>query len=365
MKYFKQFIWTILIGVMVALTYFVFERAVHHSISYIWNDLFNTGQTRLLVIPLALVLSLIYFGVQHALDPRSENVQSEGLGGVPTPTIKNYLRVLCIGFFSLIAGASLGPEAILVPACIIVGTYIGTKLIGKQKSVAQEFGALGFVSLFAAFFHSFIFGLLALLLVKRQFKLAITPRLFALGAIGSVSTYVALNVLEGKAYMTLPSYPNHMSLGALLAIVPLFLAGYCSTFVLKFAHDACGQLVTKAKVSTWWQKAFVAAAGLSILYLVGGPLVEFTGNESIAPMFKQAASLGVAGLIGVFVVKLLVIAWSKALGYRGGLIFPTLFAASVLAAIAQLAVPDIHIGLAVIVAFVGFMAADKKAEILL
>ena len=86
----------------------------------------------------------------------------------------------------------------------------------------------------------------------------------------------------------------------------------------------------------WWLRGLVAASGLSALYLLGGPLVEFTGNKSIVPMLNQAASLGAIGLIWLVVIKTATISWSKAMGYRGGLIFPTVFIASTLVAIAQL-----------------------------
>ena len=96
-----------------ALIYFYFEAAVHQGIELVWTDWLNTETRRWLVVPLCVVMSLIFFGVQHYLDPNSEKKESHGLGAMPGPTPANFAKVLFIGFLSLVAGASLGPEAIL------------------------------------------------------------------------------------------------------------------------------------------------------------------------------------------------------------------------------------------------------------
>ncbi len=43
---------------------------------------------------------------------------------VPKATISSYVKVLGIGFMSLVAGASPGPEAVLVPACVLIGSIL-------------------------------------------------------------------------------------------------------------------------------------------------------------------------------------------------------------------------------------------------
>src|SRR6185312_7764917 len=123
----KLFLLTILVGVGVALTYHIFEAIIHNSIDRIWYDWLNTDTHRWVVIPTAIVLTLVYFGVQHFWDRKAEKQESRGLGSMPVPTVINYVKILGIGFLSLVAGASLGPEAVLVPACMVLGAYVGTK----------------------------------------------------------------------------------------------------------------------------------------------------------------------------------------------------------------------------------------------
>ncbi|HSX44080.1 MAG TPA: hypothetical protein VLE69_02170 [Candidatus Saccharimonadales bacterium] len=354
----------VLVGVVVAFTYFYFEYAVHHSISYVWTTWFNSNTTRWLVVPLCVVISLIFFGTQHLLDPASENHESHGLGEAPKPTIANFATLLFVGFFSLLAGASLGPEAILVPACMIAGGYIGSKLFSDAR-LTKLLSMAGFIALFTAFFHSFIAGMLGLLLVKKQTKLQLKPVIILVAAIASATTYYVLKIIDASAYLRLPENSWNFNLKHILGLAILVGAGYGAIFVLGRLHNAFSIVHDRFKGQNWVVKSLVASLGLSTLYLLGGNLVEFTGNESIVPMLSRAASLGFIGLAWIMVVKLAAIGWSKTLGYRGGMIFPTIFVASVLVAILQLYMKDINFIFGLVAVLIGAFAADKKVKILI
>ena len=356
---------TALVGVGAAITYFYFESAVHHSIDYIWNDLFDTEAYRALVVPVCIVITVAYFGAQHLLDSKSEQHETHGLGSVPSPTVANYLKVLAIGFLSLVAGASMGPEAILVPACIIMGSYIGSKLEKSDSNSAKLYGMAGFIGLFAAFFNSFFAGMLALLLIKKEFKSDISVRTIVFASVASASTVLTLDLLNGSALVSTPAYSWSVNPATILALVLLFLGGYLTTHALRSAHDIAERVTKLVTNREWWVKGMAAGAGLSLLYLLGGSLVQFTGNESILPMLKKSAELGFLGLLWLFIIKILAIGWSKAVGYRGGLIFPTIFAASVLVAIARLYVDDMNLIYGLLAVMIGVFYAEAKVKILL
>lgn len=355
---------TIVVAVAVALTYYYFEYAVHHSITYIWDTWLNTGTQRLLIIPLCLAVSLMFFKLQHYFDPDSEHHQSHGLGEAPSPTVANFIKVLGIGFFSLVAGASLGPEAILVPACLVIGAYAGTKLFKADKQMVGLLSMVGFVALFAAFFNSFIAGMLGLLLVSKKVKVKLDPALVIIAAVASLVTVGVLHLLSSKAYVTLPPASYKFPLLGVVLVVILFAGGYATTYGLLGVNKLAQPLHKAVASRPWWARATVAAIGLSILYLLGGPLVEFTGNESIVPMLHQSASLGVLGLIWIFIIKLFAIGWSKTIGYRGGLVFPSVFVASVLVAISHLFTQDIGFTLGLVAVMAGILVSDRKLDIL-
>jgi H+/Cl- antiporter ClcA len=357
----------IIVGILVAVTYYLFELAVHSSISYVWDTTFDTENIRYLVIPLSIVISLLFFGFQHFLDPKSEKGEEHGLGDSNIiPSLKNIFVVLFIGYFSLLAGASLGPEAILVPASTIIGSYVALKLFKKDVKASKMLVAASIVALFTAFFHSFIIGMLSLLLIKKISGVKISPQLIVVGVLASSGSYFTLQIIDpSNSYFTFPEFDLRVAVIDIIAGVLLVMAGYIATFALKYAHQYIVMFRTKTKIKIWWKQALIAGLGLGILYILGGPLVEFTGNESIVPLIDQSASLGASGLIVILVVKLIAIAWSKAMGYRGGLIFPMVFLACVLVAISQVYFVDSNFWAGFFAAMIGILAAEKKAKILL
>lgn len=354
----------LLVSALVAVVYFYFEAGVHHAINFVWNDWLNTGTNRILILPLCLVLSLAFFGAQHYLDPKSEQQESHGLGDAPEPTLGNLGKVLLIGFFSLLAGASLGPEAILVPACLLVGSIVGVQLFKGDKKMAGMLSMVGFIALFAAFFDSFIAGILGLVLVTKEVKVKITPPFVAIAVAASLITVYVLSLLESTPFTTLPQHVWKFSLESALASAALGLAGGAAIFLMGSAHATFQKARLVLAKRAWWQHAIVAAGGLSALYWLGGSLIQFTGNESIVPMLEQSASLGLSGLLVLVLMKILAISWSKALGYRGGMIFPSVFVASTLVAIAHIWAPELSFIVGLIAALIGMFAADRKVKIL-
>ncbi len=355
---------TALVGVGVAITYHIFENLVHGAINLVWYDWLDTDSSRWLVLPLCVVLSFVFFGLVHHFDPGSEGKDEKGLGSVPDATIVNLVKILGIGFFSLFAGASLGPEAVLVPASMVLGVYTGTKLFPKNKQISKLLAAAAIIALFTAFFNSIIVGVLSIFLVLKQAKTKLSGGLLLVSVVASVSAFYALKAISSEPYATFPSYGWELSIQTLGWCLALAIAGYLAIMLMSRFHDRGMSLISGLNKQDWKVKALVAAVGLTVLYLLGGPLVEFTGNKSIVPLFEQAAGLGLGGLLWILLIKVCVIGWSKAVGYRGGMIFPTIFLAAVLVAIVQLYVPDFNLIYGIIAPLVGAFIANKNTEIL-
>lgn len=354
----------IIVGIGTAITYHLFESAVHGAIDFIWYDTFNTDVNRVLVLSLTLLFSLIFFGLQHWLDPKSEDKEEGGLGDMPKPVPNNYAKVLLIGFFSLLAGAALGPEAILVPASTILGGMIGARFFKGQKELVSLLAAAGLIALFTAFFHSFWIGLLSLVLVLSQSKVKFKPVMLLIAAIASAASYVTLHFIEAKPYVELPGGAFNLDAVNVILGLTLIVVGYGMEMLLAALHALIAKLKKNKQLKNWMVRSIVASLGLAILFLIGGPLVEFTGNKSIMPMFDEAAKLGLSGLLWILVIKIAAISWSKAIGYRGGMIFPTIFLASVVVAIVQLYVPEFNVVFGVIAISAGALLANKKNHIL-
>lgn len=358
----KLLIVIVLVSAAVALLYLVFEAAIRNSTEFVWNTLFQADTYRYMVFPIAIGIGLIFFWLQHALTGESS---SEEEHGTPKPTLKNLGVVLLLGFFSLLAGASLGPEAILVPASIIIGGYIGSKLLARNKKAAGLMAGVAIIALMAAFFNSFFIGLLSLLLVSNQLKTPINIKLVIIAVIASAGSYATLQIIEPSSrFFNFPAITWEAVVMDIIASVLLLVLGFMATFGLKYAHGAVEKIRSSARLNTWWKQGLVASASIGLIYFIGGPLIQFTGNESIAPLAEQASSLGILVIIGILIMKIIAIAWSKAMGYRGGLIFPMVFVASSLVLIVLQLLPAAHFGVGLIAALVGILAAETRAKVL-
>jgi hypothetical protein len=81
-------------------------------------------------------------------------------------------------------------------------------------------------------------------------------------------------------------------------------------------------------------------------------------------MFEQAPSLGLLGLLWIIAIKILAICWSKAIGYRGGMIFPTIFVAAVMVAIVQLYAHDFNFIYGLVAVIAGALVANRRTHVL-
>lgn len=367
MKTLRLLIVSALIGILVALVYAVFEAVVHQAIDLVWIDAFDTDTTRVLVLPLAIGLSVIYFGAQHHFDQQAEHREEHGLGDVPAVTPHNIVKVLGIGFLSLFAGASLGPEAVLVPASIMTGILVGQK-IATDKTQAHEgrtvFAIAGFVALFTAFFNSFFVGLLSLFITLKQMKVKFSVDYLAAAAAACLTAAITLYVTGIDALARTPTPIWNFAAGHIPLAIVLVFVGVALTLILTRLVRFVDRIHKSPALKPWLSRALLAGGILGTLYLLGGPLVEFTGNNSIVPMTQQAVRLGFLGLVWLIVVKLAAIAWSTTIGYRGGLIFPMVFVAAVCSAIVHQIQPSFSFIIGLILVMVGALVANQKTRVL-
>ena len=91
----------------------------------------------------------------------------------------------------------------------------------------------------------------------------------------------------------------------------------------------------------WWLAGAIFGAVLGALYLVGGRSVQFSGSEGAKLLLSGELHYGTWALAGIVLVKLLATSWSLAAGYRGGLVFPAVFAGVAVSLFEVGALPDL------------------------
>jgi H+/Cl- antiporter ClcA len=173
-----------------------------------------------------------------------------------------------------------------------------------------------------------------------------------------------LSLIGGHGLVEFPPLDWRINYVSIIGLLVLTLLCYGSIALLRTVHDGIESLLrTFLSHRVWWQHALIASIGLSCVYLIGGPLIEFTGNDTIKPLITQASVLDCFALAGIVIAKIVAIAWSKSTGYRGGLVFPSFFILTgIILLVDQFVTFNFIYG--IIFGLTGMFLANRRAKIL-
>lgn len=316
----------LILGVTVGVIFIVFEWLVKDGTDYIWNDLFGSDEKRWLVLPLAIVLGVM-FGWLLRLTKQKRLVPVEtGFAetGAPKPvSFYDLVVIFVVGLMSLLAGASLGPEASLVSLCTGLGVWMAGK--ARLANLAQIMMLAGLGALLVAFFGALLLTVVPIFALKQSKKLTLLNTLpIVIAALGA---YLTIYVLKGDVHgwggipagthFSPKDYLLAFTLGILTALATGSLKG-----LIKFYTPITRRLYNRLH----WAWAAAAFGGvIGILYLLGGESVQFNGSAGSGILVSRSATYGTLTLLSLAIIKLLVTAWSLAAGYRGGLVFPSVY----------------------------------------
>lgn len=328
----------IIIGAVNAALLLVFEFVGVELTSWLWNDILHTNQYRWLVVPVAMVLGIILSIVfvrlheKRFADPTADLLTE--FNEAPS-SVRAIGVILIIGAVSLLAGASLGPEASLTAASTGIGALAATR--GKLSATKRLLIVASVGALLVAFFDSMVVTLVPLLLVvqtSRQSKTRLSAQsiiVILLAGLSSFGTLTALNYLTGKtggygSPLTLPAFTaRDFIVAAGIGFVASAFAAALSWLIVK-SWSAARHLEASRLPGGQWTLGGLIGLVLGLLYLVGGQTVQFSGSIGANLLLQDGAHYGTAALAGLAVVKLFTTAWSKGTGYRGGLVFPSVYA---------------------------------------
>jgi H+/Cl- antiporter ClcA len=274
----------------------------------------------------------------------------------------NYRRapgMVIIALVSLIAGGSLGPEAPLADACGSLGTLISDRLKLDEKGT-RSLGFSGISGMLAAFITS-PFGGALLGLESAHAGVDYVWTLFPTLVASSFAT-VAFVLLNGSFFGVMYQFGDYnLRLVDLLLALPLGLIGALAGAIFIVGFDYLSNLLEPLNKH------------LVIRGVIGGlglgtsgallPLTLFSGGAETGEMIRRATEIGGIGLVVLALVKLLVTTLCLATGWKGGYIFPTLFAGAALGTAAHLLFPAIPEAVAVASTLGGALVATMKAPI--
>jgi H+/Cl- antiporter ClcA len=249
-------------------------------------------------------------------------VAGHALGGSADPRVAPAAAVVTI--VSLVAGASLGPEAALITLASAIGVLLASRLgLGEQPtrilSTAGTSGVLG------SFFSSpLVSALLALEMVT-----VTGPMLYALLMPGLVAAVVGVEVFqwlldEPLFHYELPTVEKVRIVYLLYAAaigVGGAIVGRVFLALLRTTHARVDRAVTSRPVAL----ATIGGLLVGLLGLGGDHLTLFSGESTLQTLIDDRGSLGLAVLVYILLAKIAATAISMTTGFRGGQIFPVVF----------------------------------------
>ena len=332
------------LGFTIGLLYIGFTQAVDISQDYIWFDLFDVSKNKIYIIPLAVAGGLVMAGFLKLFNQSSNK---SGLSIKDLSSLKNIspvwvLASLALGYISLVAGASLGPEAILMPASFAIGILVAGVYSIEQKKV---FGLLAVIAMLAAFFNSWYAGLLplSLIAIKNKKDIKQTIKLVLLGLFAVFGSLAALNLLKHKSgYVVLESFGSIIITPKLLLLA--FVVSAVVTLLPLLAHKVTFKLQKMFSLlpNKWVLQGLVAGGGLAIMYYLLGPIAFFSGSNGISELITNNSEYTSLQLLGLAVGKILVTAWCLGTIFRGGIVFPLLLSGVSVSLLLSGGIPDIN-----------------------
>jgi H+/Cl- antiporter ClcA len=186
---------------------------------------------------------------------------------------------------------------------------------------------------------------------------ALFPSLLA----SAVATVVFVG-LTGSFFDALYSFPAYTPIiKDLLLAVPFSLVGAVAGVLFTLMFKWLRKLMLPMKAHVVW-RGLIGGLGMGIIGVLL-PLTLFSGEEQTVELIKQATEIGFVMLIVLALTKLLATSLLLATGWKGGYIFPIMFAGVALGMAGHLVFPDTPIAVTVAATLAGALVAALRAPL--
>jgi H+/Cl- antiporter ClcA len=270
------------------------------------------------------------------------------------------ISIVLAAFPSLIFGGSLGPEAPLAATTGGMGAWLAERLnYDTNKKASLTFS--GFSGMLGAFITSPLSGEILAMESSIGGSSASSAMLIP-GLVASSTATITFVMLSGSYFGGLYTFPDYYpKFIDLIYAVPLGLIGGLAgaLFIILFRG--------MRKAAKPIEKSIFAKTVLGglVLGIIGAfmPLVLFSGETQTEELILNGAEMGVIVLIALALAKVFVTNICLTAGWKGGYIFPIMFAGAALGMAAHNIFPFIPLAVAVSTTMGGAMVAVMKAPI--
>jgi len=247
--------------------------------------------------------------------------EGHGIGMKQVPP-SHAAGMVLVSLVSLVAGASLGPEAALLAVALAVGTVLADRL--NRAELEKVFGMSGVGSLLSGLlgspFAPAVMTLEVTQVTGRNLYVFLIPVLVA-SVVGLLTFDAILNgpLLE----IDLPSYTGVELAHVFEALAVAAVAAAVGMLVIA-ALRAVQRLVRPVAGRTVL-KAVLGGFAIGVIALVAGEETLFSGEHELEVLLDNPEAYSAGALVLILGGKILAFAISLETGFRGGRIFPVLF----------------------------------------
>ena len=292
-----------------------------------------------------------------------ESMKGDGAGKIDYTTFPG---ALLSSFFSLLSGASVGPEGPLAFLIQDITAWISEKLkVAEETRLGVSLAALA--SAYNGIIGSPLFtGVLATEFQVGGKELGIA--FLAWNLLAGVIGYFFFTLLRLPVFAKYIPFTPISSLKpeyALYAIL-LGLVGTLVTLLIAASFQLFGRIMGR-----FGDRVILRALAAGVVIAIIGyffPEVRFAGETQIFPMVQNPVAYGVGLLLLLALLKILLLGLSFKSGYLGGPTFPTLFSCTMVAMALSLIFPAVPVSILVLcteAAAVSLLLSAPLASILL
>ena len=294
---------------------------------------------------------VVTFAPGHAgPDPATIELASPPLPAYALPGLALALILMLAG------GVSLGPENPIIAFNIGLVVMVGARLVPRMPILGWT--ALSFSGTIGAMFGTPLAAALALSELPSGDKRPLWDRLFG-PLVAACAGAVTMNLLGGESFALavdpygLPAPVDFVtaSVIGILAAAAAMLAIYAFPVVHRGFVRLGRPLVA----------IVVGAAILGVLGAIGGTITLFKGLQQMQELTETVTSYSTFQLGLFFVIKMIAVVVAGTCGFRGGRIFPSVFASVALGLFVHSLIPAIPMAIALTGSIIGVLAAVTRS----
>ena len=257
---------------------------------------------------------------------------------------------------TLAGGVSLGPENPIIAINVGLAVALGARLVPVMPVPA--WAGLAVAGTLGAMFGTPVGAALALSEMTASSPSPLWDRMFGPLVAAAAGSITMLALSAESMVLTIDSYPQ-------VALIDLFTGGAIAAgsaalamlaiYAFPLAHAAFQRLGSALPA--------LVAGGLilGVLGAIGGPLTMFKGLDQMKELTDTSSAYTGLQLGSMFLIKMVAVVVAGTCGFRGGRIFPSVFAAVALGLAINTLIPAIPEAVALAGALMGILVAVTRS----